>query len=88
MKLRLTEDERTSFSRFREVSELRTQFQCEYRLHLVQRQGNAVTKASIDGTVLHSLMSTIMIHEPEGTRWMPILGIIVVVVIGIIWIVW
>lgn len=88
IKLRLTEDERTSFSRFREVSELRTQFQCEYRLHLVQRWGKAVTKASMDGTMLHNLVSTIRTHEPEGTQWMTILVIVAVVVLGIIWIVW
>ncbi|RDE14087.1 MAG: hypothetical protein C4K48_07150 [Candidatus Thorarchaeota archaeon] len=86
--MRLTEDERTSFSRFREVSELRTQFLCEYRFYLTQRQSNAVSKASIDGTMLHNLVSTIRTHEPGGTQWMPIFGIIAVVVLGIIWIVW
>ena len=86
--MRLAEDERTSFSRFRDVSDLRTQFQCEYRLYLMQQRGEVTTKASIDGTMLHNRILPFEINESQAHRWIPVLIIILTIVMGIIWIVW
>ncbi|MFX1603589.1 MAG: hypothetical protein ACFFCK_08900 [Promethearchaeota archaeon] len=46
--------------RYRDVSELRVQFLCEYRLHLKWKLGERVSDASIRGTNLHQ-------HVPLGT---------------------
>jgi hypothetical protein len=88
MNLRLTEDERTSSSRFREVSELRIQFQCEYKLYLTQKRGEMTTKAGIDGTMLHGQILPIEFSESQDHQWISLVIIILIIVTGIIWIVW
>jgi len=86
MDMRVSEDEKTSFSKFREVSELRTQFQCEYRLYLNQKLGDKITKASIEGSRLHSRFHKEYEETSGEKRLVPLAIIILTIFIGILWI--
>jgi hypothetical protein len=86
--MRITEEEKTSFSKFRDVSDLRTQFQCEYRLHLIQQRGRHIGKAAIDGSMLHSRFSMIDEMKSSGYRWLRVLALIIIIIVGILWVVW
>jgi len=50
--------------RYREVSDLRTQFQCEYRLYLKQKIGATATRAALMGSRLHEQINL----NPEVNR--------------------
>ena len=87
--MRLSEAEKGQFHKMRDVSELRTQFQCEYRLHLKQKFGDTHSKASIAGTELHRRVSTPSVSRPVETtehRFVPLLIIIVTLIAGFFWI--
>ncbi len=74
----------------REVSDLRTQFQCEYRLYLKQKLGESLSDAGVNGSILHKLLSEHSI-SPEGNRGnrvLPLLIIIMTLMVGILWILW
>ena len=89
--MRLTDAEKEPFSKMREVSELRTQYQCEYRLHLRQRFGNSHSLASITGTDLHrrvSIQSDRQQVMRTKNRVVPLLIIIVTLIAGLLWILW
>jgi hypothetical protein len=88
--MKLKEVDRGPENRLREVSDLRTQFQCEYRLLLKQRIGDSLSDASVTGTVLHRLVSdqTPSSVEREGTRIVPLLIIVVAIILGVLWILW
>ncbi|MHA1862340.1 MAG: hypothetical protein ACTSWA_01125 [Candidatus Thorarchaeota archaeon] len=84
--MRLTEDERTSFSKFRNVSDLRVQFLCEYRFYLKEELGQRETRASIDGSRLHDSIATAENNLQEQHQIIPILIIIAAIIIGYLWI--
>ncbi|MHA1615151.1 MAG: hypothetical protein ACTSYJ_09925 [Candidatus Thorarchaeota archaeon] len=84
--MRLTEDERTSFSKFRNVSDLRVQFLCEYRFYLQEKLGQRETRASIDGSKLHDSIATVENNLQEQHQIIPVLIIIVAIIIGYLWI--
>ena len=88
--MRLNETERGPYNRLREVSDLRTQFQCEYRLHLKQKLGESSSEASTTGSVLHRLVSnqTASRNDKNGNRLVPLLIIIVTLIAGMLWILW
>jgi hypothetical protein len=44
--------------RFRDVSELRIQFQCEYRFYLKQKRGDKSSAACREGSRLHQEIGT------------------------------
>jgi hypothetical protein len=48
----------------RDVVDLRTQFQCEYRLYLQQRHGETQTEAASIGAWLHETQSSMPKHNP------------------------
>ena len=88
--MRLNEGERGQYNKMRDVSDLRTQFQCEYRFHLKQRLGETLTEAGVFGSILHNLLSEHSI-SPEGNRGnrtVPLLIIIMTLMVGILWILW
>lgn len=70
------------------MSELRTQFQCEYKLYLMQQRSEVRTKASIDGMMLHSRIMATEIRESHTHRGLSWAIIILIIIIGIMWIVW
>jgi len=86
--MRLDETERISPSHLREVSDLRTQFQCEYRLYLKQKLGETPSEASIMGTILHDRMSGVSQTAHRGGRTLPLLVIIMTLIVGLLWILW
>jgi hypothetical protein len=89
--MRLSEAEKGPYYKMREVSELRTQFQCEYRLYLKQKLGNTHSLASVTGIKLHRRVFI----QPDGqsvekteNRLVPLLIIIVTLIAGLLWIFW
>ncbi len=88
--MRLNDTERGPHNKMREVSDLRIQFQCEYRLHLKQKLGGSSSKASTMGSILHRLASdhTVSPDEKSGNRMVPLLIIIVTLISGMLWILW
>ncbi len=88
--MRLNEVEKRPYNMMRDVSDLRIQFQCEYRLHLKQKLGESVSEAGVTGSILHRLISS-QIASREGKRrhrLLPYLFIIVSLIAGILWILW
>lgn len=86
--MRISEDELSSFSKFRDVSDLRTQFQCEYRLYLKQKYGDIRTKASIEGELLHSIFEQENEIQQSHNRMIPAIIIILTIIVSLIWILW
>ncbi|MHA1943270.1 MAG: hypothetical protein ACW96M_02635 [Candidatus Thorarchaeota archaeon] len=88
--MRLTDAERGPNNKMREVSDLRTQFQCEFRLHLKQKLGGSSSRASTMGSILHRLVSdqTVFHDEKNGNRLVPLFIIIVTLIAGLLWILW
>ncbi|MGY5858167.1 MAG: hypothetical protein RTU63_02260 [Candidatus Thorarchaeota archaeon] len=84
--MRLTEDERTTFSKFRNVSDLRIQFLCEYRFQLQEEHGQKDTRASIEGSRLHDSIATSEHETKERQQVIPIVIIIAAIIIGFLWI--
>jgi hypothetical protein len=89
--MRLTDAEKEPFHRMREVSELRTQFQCEYRLRLRQKFGDSHSSAIVTGKELHrhvSIQSDRQQVEKTENRIVPLLIIVVTLIAGVLWILW
>jgi hypothetical protein len=89
--MKLIDAEKEPFHKMREVSELRAQFQCEYRLHLKQRFGDTHSSASVTGTELHqrvSIQSDKQQVERSESRLVPILIFIVTLIAGFFWFFW
>ena len=88
--MKLKEVDRRPENWLREVSDLRTQFQCEYRLLLKQRVGDSSSDASVTGTVLHRLVSDQIpsLADSKETKIVPLLIIVVAIVLGVLWILW
>lgn len=87
--MKLSDAEKGTYHTMRDVSELRTQFQCEYRLHLKQKFGDKHSQASITGTELHrrvSAQSDSRYVERTENRYVPVLIIIVTLIAGFLWI--
>lgn len=87
--MRLSESEKGPFYDMREVTELRMQYQCEYRLLLKRKFGESHSSMSITGAKLHQ-------HIAQGEsnqnckrnemQVLPLLIIILALVIGVFWI--
>jgi hypothetical protein len=89
--MRLTDVEKEPFFKMREVSELRIQFQCEFRLNLRQKFGDSHSPASVAGTELHrqvSIQSDRQDAEKIERRLVPLFIIVVTLIVGIMWIMW
>jgi hypothetical protein len=89
--MRLSDAEKGPYHKMREVSSLRTQFQCEYRLHLKQKLRQTHTLASVTGTELHrrvSIQSEFQHVEKTENRLLPLLIIILTLIVGFLWIFW
>ncbi|MFW9841513.1 MAG: hypothetical protein ACFFES_11520 [Candidatus Thorarchaeota archaeon] len=82
--------ERKPHTRLREVSDLRTQFQCEYRLYLKQKCEESSSEASLMGSILHTRIgdTSRLQKVQEGRGILPLLIIIMTLVIGLLWIIW
>jgi len=86
--MRILESEKTGFSKYREVSDLRIQFLCEYRLFLHQKIGDESTKASLEGQRLHSKFCGDHQNGMSQRPVLPLIIMILAVVIGLLWILW
>lgn len=87
--MRLSDAEKGQYHKMRDVSELRTQFQCEYRLRLKQKFGDTHSQASVTGTELHQRVSTQSeSRQDDGTenRLVPLLIIVGTLIAGFLWI--
>ncbi len=84
----LSDAEKGSFHRMREVSELRVQYQCEYRLYLKQKLGDVHSKASSIGSDLHHHMSkhVIIQHVEKENNLVILLILVMTVIAGFLWI--
>ncbi|MHA2003479.1 MAG: hypothetical protein ACW975_11620 [Candidatus Thorarchaeota archaeon] len=49
----MRDPKRGTLGRYRDVSELRIQYQCEYRFYLQQKRGDKSSDASREGSRLH-----------------------------------
>jgi len=88
-RMRITERERTEHSRFREVSQLRAMFQCEYRYVLDQRVGESGSWASVYGEQLHRRVASVATRDDQSTfRLVPFLVAALALLLGAIWILW
>ncbi len=86
--MRITEKEKTKFSKFRDVSELRIQSICEYRLYLRHHLGIESTEASLVGKQLHSKFENESISRVSQKPILTLIIIVLTVVIGLLWILW
>ena len=73
---------------YREVSELRIQYFCEYRYFLTKSLGDPVTDAAKAGRKLHSQVSEKRYSSHELSVTKRILIIILILIFGLIWIFW
>ena len=72
--------------RYREVSELRIQHKCEYRLRLRQTHGDRPTESAVVGSVLHSKVKGL---QPEGrsiSLWLKLLIVMITLLAAVLWI--
>ncbi|KXH73268.1 MAG: hypothetical protein AM326_00535 [Candidatus Thorarchaeota archaeon SMTZ-45] len=72
--------------RYRDVSELRIQFQCEYRFYLKQKIGDKSSFACREGSKLHQDigMNSIVTQTPHP--FLMALIVIVIVAAAILWV--
>ncbi len=87
--MRLSETEKGPYYVMREVSELRIQSQCEYRLLLKQQFGESHSSRSITGTKLHQRVALVKNNQNfkrNEIQLLPLLVIILVLIIGVFWI--
>ena len=81
-------EERFPLKKYRQVSELRTQFQCEYRLLLRYKHGEQLTEWSQRGSKLHDMAANRPIETSSRNSYAKIVLFIITVVAGILWIMW
>ncbi len=89
--MRLTDTEKGPFYEMREVSDLRTQYQCEYRLHLKRRFGEVHSSASVTGNMLHQQVSNKSEEqhlERMERNLLPLMIILLTLIVGFMWILW
>ncbi|MFW9974122.1 MAG: hypothetical protein ACFFDQ_02490 [Candidatus Thorarchaeota archaeon] len=85
----MSETEKGPFYDMREVSELRMQYQCEYRLLLKRKFGEAHSSMSITGTKLHQRVALVENNQNFKRieiQLLPLLVIILALIIGVFWI--
>ena len=87
--MKLTDREKGVLHRMREVSDLRTQYQCEYRLHLKQKSNDTHSLASKTAIELHSHVSRRPEHQQAKNRadgFIPLIIIVITLIAGFLWI--
>ncbi|UCH03623.1 MAG: hypothetical protein JSW05_08465 [Candidatus Thorarchaeota archaeon] len=72
--------------RYRDVSELRVQFLCEYRLHLKWNLGERISDASVGGTNLHQYVPLQAEHVQTPNMAIRITVLIMTVLAALLWI--
>jgi hypothetical protein len=73
----MTSQRDATSGRLRDVSELRLQFLCEYRLHLKWKLGERLSGAGVRGTNLHR-----QVPFQTGHRATPSIALRIIVIIG------
>ncbi|MFW9794700.1 MAG: hypothetical protein ACFFEE_10385 [Candidatus Thorarchaeota archaeon] len=88
--MKLREVKREPHNRMRDVSDLRTQFQCEYRFFLKKKLSESPSAASVGGTILHSFISEESAFQKDvvAKPLFPLLIIVLTIIIGLLWIMW
>lgn len=77
---------RTAFKSYRDVSDLRTQYQCEYRHHLRTTQGDQASTYSLEGTRLHNDVSLELGRNRSISSFATIVIIVVIITAAFLWI--
>ncbi|TXT55178.1 MAG: hypothetical protein BAJATHORv1_40087 [Candidatus Thorarchaeota archaeon] len=81
----MTGTRRKGISDFRNVSDLRIQFYCEYRLYLKQIHGETKSEASLQGEMLHSQVSKTSMGFIPNTVVFALL-VLIIIISAILWI--
>ncbi|MBD3406823.1 MAG: hypothetical protein GF411_11970 [Candidatus Lokiarchaeota archaeon] len=81
----MNKTDRKGISSFRNVSDLRIQFYCEYRLFLKQLHGGTSSEASRGGTRLHSKIA-VEVSKSAANRTILILLLVIIIISAIFWI--
>ncbi|MCF2136427.1 MAG: hypothetical protein K9W43_04220 [Candidatus Thorarchaeota archaeon] len=75
-------------SKYKTVSELRTQYQCEYRLALKKRLGDRPTQASRQGSRLHAGVKVAPTSASQFKTRAFLFFLIVTVLAALLWLLW
>lgn len=81
----MKDPKRGTLGRHRDVSELRTQFQCEYRFYLKQKHGDKSSDASREGSRLHRDVGMNPGSIPTLNTSAMVLLVIVTVAAALLW---
>ena len=73
--------------RYRDVSDLRTQFQCEYRLYLKQKRRSSPSPAAIQGTNLHEKVKLAAEGASFGNARIRAALLLITIFAAILWII-
>ena len=72
--------------RYRDVSDLRTQFQCEYRLYLSQKKRSRPSQVAWQGTKLHQKVKLRAEGASAGSTKVRAAVVLVTILAAILWI--
>ncbi|MHA2142249.1 MAG: hypothetical protein ACXADC_08160 [Candidatus Thorarchaeota archaeon] len=75
-----------TFGRYREVSELSIQFQCEYRFFLNQEYGENPSDASREGARLHREVGLNPLQVRSLNPFLTVILVIVIIAAALLWI--
>ncbi|MDF1540009.1 MAG: hypothetical protein P1Q69_14020 [Candidatus Thorarchaeota archaeon] len=79
-------EEQLPLKKYRQVSELRTQFICEHRLLLQKKHGTTSSQWSRKGTKLHNIASNSDVRGNSDYRIIKAVLVIMIALAGILWI--
>ncbi|NHJ15031.1 MAG: hypothetical protein EAX95_15220 [Candidatus Thorarchaeota archaeon] len=82
----MTETGTKQVRRYRDVSDLRTQFQCEYRLFLNQKRGMQFSSAAQQGAHLHERVKLHAEGKSQSNLGFRIVVIAVTILAAFLWI--
>ncbi|MHA2068707.1 MAG: hypothetical protein ACXABY_30455 [Candidatus Thorarchaeota archaeon] len=82
----MSDPRKGKFGRYRDVSELRIQFQCEHRFFLSQEHGNKSSDASREGSRLHREVGLNPVQVRSLNPSMTVILVIIIVAAASLWI--
>ncbi len=82
----MANEEKFPLTRYRQVTELRTQFQCEHRLLLRYKYGSQSSKWSHRGSELHSVAANRQVTRDVPFSYLKVILVILTLLAGLFWI--
>ncbi|MFW9849860.1 MAG: hypothetical protein ACFFF4_12010 [Candidatus Thorarchaeota archaeon] len=82
----MANEEKFPLKRYRQVTELRTQFQCEYRLLLRYKYGSQSSKWIHRGSELHTIAANRPVSRDVSFSYLKVMLVILTLLAGIFWI--